>query len=168
MVLYYSPWALDQPVTETERSAGGVLWRLGQDGGLEICLIATRGRTRWQLPKGHISEGETEADAARREVREETGCDGQVEVDLGEIVFWFFVSNVGKPRRRVKKTVHFFIVRYEGGDTSRHDAEVDDAAWVAADTAIKQLTFDSERQILVKAVAALRARAGSAPASPGA
>jgi 8-oxo-dGTP pyrophosphatase MutT (NUDIX family) len=144
-------------VTENERSAGGVLWRTPPSTGFEVCLIATRGRTRWQLPKGHISEGETEAQAARREVREETGCEGQIEDDLGEIVFWFFVGG-HNGRRRVKKSVHFFLLRYEGGQTSNHDAEVDDAAWLPADDAIKMLTFDSERQILIKAVAALRAR----------
>lgn len=138
-----------------ERSAGGVLFRR-VDGEapprVQICLIATRGMTRWQLPKGHISGDETEAEAARREIREETGCDGHIEADLGEIVFWFFVGSGGS-RRRIKKSVHFFLSRYLGGKTADHDAEVDDAAWMEAEQALRQLTFDSERQILEKALA---------------
>lgn len=144
------------PTTTTarEKSAGGVLWRAAAGGGIEICLIATKGSTRWQLPKGHIDEGESDADAARREVREETGCDGEVERDLGEIVFWFF-AGAGKTRKRIRKTVRFFQLRYTTGDTARHDAEVDDAAWFDAEEAVRRLTFDSERDVLVKALADL-------------
>jgi 8-oxo-dGTP pyrophosphatase MutT (NUDIX family) len=156
-------------VTSTvfEHSAGGVLWRPTADGKLAVCLIATRGNTRWQLPKGHVGEGETEAAAARREVREETGCEGTVEEDLGEILFWFFVG-AGAGRKRIKKSVRFFVVRYERGETSDHDGEVDAAAFFDADEAIRLLTFDSERQILVRAVALLRARSGAASPADGA
>jgi len=150
-----------RPVPESEESAGGVLWRLapGQTGpeAIEICLIATRGSSRWQLPKGHISGAETLAEAARREVREETGCDGVIEDDLGPIVFWFYVG-AGVKRKRVRKTVQFYLVRYQSGDTRDHDGEVDEAAWLAAEAAVRRLTFDSERQILVKGLGRLHAR----------
>jgi 8-oxo-dGTP pyrophosphatase MutT (NUDIX family) len=157
--------------SDTEVSAGGVLWRAAPGGGIEICLIATRGSTRWQLPKGHLSAGESLADAARRETREETGCDGDVEEDLGEIVFWFFVG-AGTRRRRVKKTVQFFLIRYARGETRDHDGEVDEAAWLSAELAARRLTFESERQILLKAVERLRAReaapGGASPPAAGA
>lgn len=146
--------------TARERSAGGVIWRR-VDGRIEVCLIATRGGTRWQLPKGHASEGESDEQAARREVREETGCDGEVEGDLGEITFWFFVGT-GEKRRRVKKSVHFFLLRYLSGDTRDHDAEVDDARWFPLGTALRQITFESERAILEKAADRLRGE----PAQP--
>ncbi len=155
-----------RPVPESEESAGGVLWRTAEGGAIEICLIATRGGTRWQLPKGHLAGDETLAEAARREVREETGCDGTVEDDLGTIVFWFYVGT-GPRRKRVKKTVQFYLVRYQTGETSDHDGEVDEAVWLPADAAARRLTFESERQILVKGVARLRARLGDA-ASGGA
>jgi 8-oxo-dGTP pyrophosphatase MutT (NUDIX family) len=144
--------------TDKEESAGGVLWRPAADG-VEVCLIATRGGTRWQLPKGHLSGSESLAEAARREVREETGCDGEIEDDLGHIVFWFFVAQTGGRRRRVRKTVQFFLLRYRSGETKNHDGEVDDAAWLNGDAAVRRLTFDSERQILVRALERLRARA---------
>jgi 8-oxo-dGTP pyrophosphatase MutT (NUDIX family) len=142
--------------TTVERSAGGVLWRPGGGGDaeVEVCLISTKGGTRWQLPKGHASGEESEEEAARREVREETGCDGVVEGDLGDIVFWFFAGS-GAGRKRIKKSVHFFLLRYTGGDTKDHDAEVDDAAWFPAGVAVRKLTFDSERKVLEQALARL-------------
>ena len=140
--------------TVVERSCGGVLWRPGAGGGVELCLIATRGGTRWQLPKGHASNGESEAEAARREVREETGCDGEVGQDLGEITFWFFAGS-GAERKRIKKIVRFFLLRYVSGETSGHDAEVDDARWFPGEEAARRLTFDSERKVAVQGLAKL-------------
>ena len=135
--------------TATETSAGGVLWRKLGDV-VEVCLIATKGGSRWQLPKGHIDAGETAAEAAVREVREETGCSGKVEDELGEISFWFFAGH-GTTRRRVRKSVRFYLVGYVAGDTKDHDGEVDDARWFGVDEAADKLTFDSEREILVRA-----------------
>jgi 8-oxo-dGTP diphosphatase len=147
----------------SERSAGGVLWRPGTDPGLvEVCLIATRGRRRWQLPKGHLSDGETEAEAACREVREETGCLGEVSADLGEISFWFYSR--GGPRSRVRKSVRFYLLRYRSGETCDHDAEVDDAEWMTGAEGIARLTFTSEREVLERALAMIAA----APPAPSA
>lgn len=151
--------------TSTETSAGGVLHRRQREaspddvGGLEVCLIATKGGSRWQLPKGHIDAGETPAEAAQREVREETGCTGQVGDELGEIAFWFFAGH-GSGRRRVRKSVRFFLVAYVSGDTKDHDGEVDDARWFGAAEAAEKLTFDSERDILVRALERLGVRGG--------
>ncbi len=58
----------------------------------------------------------------------------------------------------MRKTVQFFLLRYQSGDTRNHDGEVDDAAWLAADAAVERLTFESERQILVAALGRLRGR----------
>jgi 8-oxo-dGTP diphosphatase len=139
--------------TDKQHSAGGVLWRPAA-GGVEICLIATKNRTRWQLPKGHVDAGESEAQAAGREVREETGCAGEVGEDLGEISFWFFIG-AGEARRRIRKSVRFFLVRYVDGRTEDHDAEVDEARWFDAAEAARALSFDSERRVVEKAIARL-------------
>ena len=143
---------MNRIATVREHSAGGVLWRKAAGGGVELCLISTKGGTRWQLPKGHSNEGESEAEAAKREVREETGCEGDVEEDLGEIAFWFFIG-AGQQRRRVRKSVRFFLLRYVRGEVTDHDSEVDEARWFAQDAAVRTLTFDSERTIVKQALA---------------
>src|SRR5690606_37487395 len=56
-----------------ERSAGGIVFR-ARDGVPHVLLIRDPYRN-WGLPKGHLENGEDEAAAALREVREETGLE---------------------------------------------------------------------------------------------
>ena len=50
-----------------------------------VAMIATRGGTRWGLPKGAVGQGETSEAAALREVFEETG----LHVTAGQIAVVF-------------------------------------------------------------------------------
>jgi 8-oxo-dGTP pyrophosphatase MutT (NUDIX family) len=129
-----------------KRSAGGVVYRKSA-GRIEVCLISTNSRTRWQLPKGGIEPGETREQAALREVAEETGLAAQLEDKLGEISFRY----VRKARKRIHKRVVFYLMRFEGGSTDDHDDEVDEARFFPIDDAIERLTFDSERDVVVRA-----------------
>lgn len=125
--------------------------------GHEVCLIATRGRTRWQLPKGVIEKREKVEAAAEREVAEETGCRGRVLEPLEKIDFWY-VAGQGAERSRIHKTVYLFLLEYLEGSTEDHDEEVDAAEWVPIDEAIERLTFDNEKKTLEKARARLAER----------
>ncbi len=124
-------------------SAGGVLFRRLEDR-VEVVLIQTR-PDRWQLAKGAIEPGETREQAARREVREETGIDGEVIEPLETIEYWF---SAGTRRQRRHKSVHLYLLRFVGGDTRDHDDECLDAQWFPIDEAVKTLTFANERRVL--------------------
>ena len=50
-------------------SSGYLVFRLGRP----IQFLLMQHANRWDLPKGHLDQGETQAEAALRELREETG-----------------------------------------------------------------------------------------------
>jgi 8-oxo-dGTP pyrophosphatase MutT (NUDIX family) len=142
-----------------EFSAGGIVWRRGGRGGIEVALIRPRHSKAWALPKGHIEQGESVHDAAVREVREETGLKAGVVEKLGSISYIFSWRDRRRGSyTRIFKRVYFFLMQFAGGDISRHDAEVDEVAWVDVDRAIERATYKSERELLDKARAVLRER----------
>lgn len=145
--------------TVHERSAGGLVVR-----GEEVLLISLVGGERWQLPKGHVEPGESEEQAAVREVREETGVSGRPLARLPEIEYWFVQAG-----QRVHKRVAYFLLGYESGSELDFDpAEVSGAAWFRWDAALERLTFDNERQVTAAARDEWRRRAadGEAASAP--
>ena len=140
---------------EHHRSAGGLVVR-----GATILLISTQQGRRWQLPKGHIEDGETSEQTAVREVREETGVTGRVVAALPEIEYWY----VEKGNLRVHKRVDDVLLEYESGDAADFDArEVSGAGWFGWDEGLAKLSFENERRVAEQG----RVLAGSlAPAVP--
>jgi 8-oxo-dGTP pyrophosphatase MutT (NUDIX family) len=108
-------------------------------------MIATRGRTRWGLPKGAVAEGETSEQAAVREVLEETGLRGEIVARLETIQYFFRASDT-----LIRKTVDFYLMCYTGGSITPQLSEVDDAEWVELREAVARSSFDLERKLLEK------------------
>ncbi|MDP3723736.1 MAG: NUDIX domain-containing protein [Candidatus Omnitrophota bacterium] len=135
-----------------ERSAGGVLIRrVGPRH--EVCLILRElprprvgshvVRRLWGLPKGHVEAGEQEAEAALREVEEETGFAAELLRPLGTIAYTFV-----RPPVTVSKTVAFFLMRALRR-TGSHDAtEIVEARWMPLGRAGARLAYENERRIL--------------------
>lgn len=146
--------------TRTETSAGGVVFRLADDGGFDVALIRTH-EDRWQLPKGWIEDGEQPEQTAVREVREEAGVDAEFVGPLGTIEYWYRSTYEPEPAR-VHKFVHFFLLRYLGGSTDDHDDEVREARWAHIDDAERMLAFKDEKRMVALAREAL-AEASQAP-----
>jgi 8-oxo-dGTP pyrophosphatase MutT (NUDIX family) len=85
---------------------------------------------------------------AVREVREESGLTGRIIEKLGDITYWYYIR---EDNTKCRKTVHFYLMEYESGDTSQHDFEVDAAEWFLIDEAIEKISFKGDRKILEKA-----------------
>jgi 8-oxo-dGTP pyrophosphatase MutT (NUDIX family) len=138
------------PGAREKTSAGGVVVRTGAHP--EICLIRPTGRNVWGLPKGGIESGETPAQAAVREVAEETGIDAVVDDRLGSIDYSFYSRGEGG---RIHKTVHYFLMHATGGDTADHDHEVSEARFVPLSDALRLMTYPNEREMVRRAAEAL-------------
>jgi 8-oxo-dGTP diphosphatase len=110
----------DRPVV----GVGGVIVR---DGRALIVKRAHEPRKgEWSLPGGLVELGETLVEAAKREIREETG----LEVEVGEVIEVF--DRVHHLDGRVR--YHFVIVDYlcrPTGGTLQAGDDADDVAWVS-------------------------------------
>jgi 8-oxo-dGTP pyrophosphatase MutT (NUDIX family) len=135
------------PDVRREFSAGGVIVR-----GDEVAVIVpvkrdVSGKRVLGLPKGHIDGDETAEAAALREVREETGAEGELVEKLGDVRYWYQRNG-----RRVFKLVTFFLMRYRSGDLGDHDHEVEEARWMPLAEAAHQLTYPGEREMVARAL----------------
>jgi 8-oxo-dGTP pyrophosphatase MutT (NUDIX family) len=131
-----------------EFSAGGVVVRRFH-GRPFIAAVRVKGGSVLALPKGHIDEGETAAEAAAREVREEAGVEGTLVEKLGDVRYWY-----QRGGQRVLKVVSFFLFRYRSGSVRDHDHEVDSAEWVPLEDAPRLLAYKGERQMAEAAMSA--------------
>jgi len=131
-----------------EVSAGGVVYRR-VDGGIEVVLASRRtrrGDLAWGLAKGGIEEGESHEEAAVREVLEETGLTAEIEASLGETKYFYVWEDT-----RIRKTVHFFLMRHTGGDPADHDDEMEEIRWFPLARAMKRAAYRGEREVLGRA-----------------
>ena len=135
-----------------EVSAGGLLLR-PRAATYDALLIGRGAPPRvWTLPTGHVEARESNEQAALREVREETGCWGEIVGRLNEISYWFYV---GKTKHR--KSVTFYLMRYVSGDPTNHDHEVDEARWFDMTQARKTLKYVNEKRLVDMALEFLEA-----------
>jgi 8-oxo-(d)GTP phosphatase len=144
--------AASSAVTAEIRAAGGVVWRVDQ-GPLRVALIHRDRYDDWTLPKGKLTEGERELDAAIREVHEEIGATVAVTRRLIETEYLVTprrgdvpVTSSG-PDEQVPKTVQYWAMRYRFGEFVPN-AEVDDLVWVSPEEARSRLSHDIERAVL--------------------
>ena len=137
-----------------DRSAGGVVFRPYIKPGANrphyyVALIARNHTGWWDLPKGHLEEGETEAQAALREVAEETGLSGEIIAELGESRY------LNETRSGpLRKAVRWYLMRDlapEFQPPIPQPGETQDAIWCDLDDAVPLVYFDNTRIILRRA-----------------
>jgi 8-oxo-dGTP pyrophosphatase MutT (NUDIX family) len=138
---------------QREVSAGGVVYRRAGDD-IEVVLASRRtrrGDLAWGLAKGGIEPGESHEDAAVREVLEETGYTAEIEASLGDTRYFYVWEDT-----RIRKTVHFFLMRCTGGDPADRDDEMEEVRWFPLDRALKRAAYRGEREVLGRAAELLR------------
>ena len=129
-------------------------------GRTMVAAIRPRGKDRvWALPKGHIDAGESAAETAMREVREETGVEGRLVEKLGDVRYVYTANWEGRKGERIFKVVSFFLLRAGRGRIGEIDEamriEVAEARWLPLDEAPKLLAYGGEKEMARKALARL-------------
>lgn len=127
----------------------GVVWRADQ------VLLIRRGKApranEWSLPGGRQELGETVAEAARREVWEETG----LEVEVGELVAVVdLIERDAAGQVLFHYTLIDLLAEWRGGEARPGD-DAADVAWVTLDE-LPRYTLWSETERIIRLAAERR------------
>lgn len=133
----------DRP--DVVRAAGCVVWRR-VDGAVRMAIVHRPRYDDWSHPKGKLDPGETEQEAAIREIEEETGFRGEIGQPLTTAEY---VDHRGRP-----KTVHYWLMEQTGGSFEEND-EVDELRWCLPGEAAELLSYPYDRALVSEAVALL-------------
>lgn len=124
-------------------AAGALCWR-EEDKQLKVAIIHRNRYQDWTFPKGKVDSGETLAEAAVREVREETGLRIKLGVPL---------ETVSYPLDKNKtKVVHYWSARISDKVLQKSkfkpDSEVSEIVWLNAEQAFAKLSYEHDRKLL--------------------
>src|ERR1700678_1812339 len=136
------------PTTEPPdlvRAAGGAVWGR-RDGGLEVVLVHRPRYDDWSLPKGKVDPGESDEEAALREVAEEASVAARLGAELPSTEY---VDRSGKWKR-----VRYWAMTALHG-AGGPDNEVDEVAWLTVGAARDRLSYPRDAVELDALLAAL-------------
>jgi 8-oxo-dGTP diphosphatase len=128
------------------RAGGGVVRRRGNDGEYEFAIVHRPKYDDWSLPKGKVDEGESDEQAALREVEEETGVRCTLGPEVGVVQYR---DGKGRP-----KHVRYWLMEpVDAGEPAkfRPNHEIDDLRWCSAADAGKLLSYDHDRKLVAAA-----------------
>lgn len=135
-----------------EPTAGGIVFRRNKSSEVEILLIQDA-KDRWTIPKGHIEEGETAQQTARREIGEEAGL---MDVDmlgwLGKIHFRY---------RRLDKlvlmTTQIYLVGARGDNNKIIKEEwMNGIKWFSFQDALDAIEYEDIGKLMLLAMKRIR------------
>lgn len=127
-----------------ERSAGAVVFYPTPDG--PEYLLLRYGGGNWGFPKGHVEAGETDVQAAQREVAEETG----IEIAAQRRLDGFEDDTDYRFRRGhtlVEKDVRFYLIESATREV-KISHEHSGYAWLPYPQALARVSFEGPRRIL--------------------
>jgi bis(5'-nucleosidyl)-tetraphosphatase len=154
---------------ESHHSAGIVLFRDVPERSFLLLRSALTRRPVWEFPKGAIEDGETEQQAAERELREEAGLtEGDYEVLDGfvDVERYFFTRGAGSDQLLIRKQVTYFIARWKQGEILI-SPEATRYQWAPRAAAERRLRFPEKRRVLANAIRWLEENHPAPLAPPG-
>jgi len=144
-----------------EKSAGAIIYRKEDNVNYYLLLHYAPSepgkRGQWGFAKGHVEQGETDLETAKREILEETGIkDLKIIPGFKETEKYFFkrvYGLEGKARKNapwIFKLVIFFLAETETKEIKISDEHID-FVWLPIKEAIKKTTFKDSKNLLKKA-----------------
>ncbi len=131
----------------TVTAAGAVVTTTDEQGTLLVLLIHDK-YGMWTLPKGHLEAGESEREAALREIEEETG----IRCTLGDLVQRISYPVFRKNAPMLKSVAYFRATAPHTPPQPRTSEGISAAAWVPAPVAIERIDYPAVREVVQRAL----------------
>lgn len=125
-------------MNEVIRAAGGLVVKR-TEAGMAVLLVHRPAYDDWTFPKGKLEPGELEADAAVREVEEETGLACLLGRELGSTEYH---DALGRP-----KVARYWVMAAPSGEPQPAN-EVDEVRWASPEEAAGRLSYERDRTLL--------------------
>ncbi len=141
-----------------EKSAGGLVTRR-RLGRVQILMVEVRnlqGEIRWTFPKGHLEGGETNEEAALREVEEETGWLCAIAPAGARRVFEKVAYVFERDGAPIRKEVIWFLMEPVRKTGESDPDEIRKVKWETLRAARKKVKYPSDLKLLKKLNARLR------------
>lgn len=138
--------------TRFKKSAGAVIFHKSVDGRIEYLLL-NHGPSRkpdfeyWNFPKGGMERGESEMEAAKREIEEESGL-SDLKIFSGFRVLERYFTRGMKLSNKDKvffKTVVFFLAQAKNKEIKLSDEHVG-YEWLPYEAALERIRLHKKSQ----------------------
>lgn len=141
-----------------EHSAGAIIWRR-ENNEIQYLLIQSQPykqfKSAWAFSKGHLEAGETERDAAKREIFEEVGLKPEFDFDFHESYSYQVTSES-------EKTVTLFLAKYNPDQKiKRQESEIRQTAWLNYEDAQKRIREQNFKEFSFEDLALILAKANT-------
>jgi 8-oxo-dGTP pyrophosphatase MutT (NUDIX family) len=131
---------------KNEFSSGGIVYKDNQFLLVENSRMKNPEEKWWGFPKGHLEAGESNEQAAVREVEEETGIKSEIIQKIGHSKY-----TLTKNGEKIFKVVTIFLMEYISGELNAQIEEVSNVIWLPYEEALKKLSFPKDKELLKKA-----------------
>jgi len=130
-----------------ETSAGAVIFREDPVRSVRLFLVLHYPAGHWDFPKGAVEKGETEEQAAKREILEETGIRVESFIpNFRKLIEYYYRRQDNVAHKRV-----IFFLAKTNESKVRISFEHSGYDWLTFEQLLRRLTFENAKNVLREA-----------------